>query len=121
MDMPNNMAVSDTFNAIAGCDKTISTCIAQVQQCRELSRRALRPRHGQNARHRSHGQRFAARMRIKPYIPRIVAKSALHSPLCRILAVKYGVFDPKMSQQDIGIAVTLSLQFRTSCCKLQGC
>ena len=29
LPMPNNVAVSDTFNAIAGCDKTISTCIAK--------------------------------------------------------------------------------------------
>jgi uncharacterized phage protein (TIGR02218 family) len=24
--MPNNIAVGDAFNAIAGCDKTIGTC-----------------------------------------------------------------------------------------------
>ncbi len=29
LPMPNNVAVGDTFNAIAGCDKTISTCIAK--------------------------------------------------------------------------------------------
>lgn len=26
LPMPNNIAVGDTFNAIAGCDKTFSTC-----------------------------------------------------------------------------------------------
>jgi uncharacterized phage protein (TIGR02218 family) len=29
LPMPNNVAVGDTFNARAGCDKTISTCIAK--------------------------------------------------------------------------------------------
>jgi uncharacterized phage protein (TIGR02218 family) len=29
LPMPNNVTVGDTFNAIAGCDKTISTCIAK--------------------------------------------------------------------------------------------
>jgi uncharacterized phage protein (TIGR02218 family) len=29
LPMPNNVAVGDTFNAIAGCDKTIATCIAK--------------------------------------------------------------------------------------------
>ena len=29
LPMPNNVAVGDTFNAIAGCDKTIASCIAK--------------------------------------------------------------------------------------------
>ena len=29
LPMPNNVAVGDTFNAIAGCDKTIGTCVAK--------------------------------------------------------------------------------------------
>lgn len=29
LPMPNSVAVGDTFNAIAGCDKTIATCIAK--------------------------------------------------------------------------------------------
>lgn len=29
LPMPNNVTVGDTFNAIAGCDKTIATCIAK--------------------------------------------------------------------------------------------
>ena len=29
LPMPNNVAVGDNFNAIAGCDKTISTCVAK--------------------------------------------------------------------------------------------
>ena len=29
LPMPNNIAVSDTFNAIAGCDKTFNTCFAK--------------------------------------------------------------------------------------------
>lgn len=29
LPMPNNVAVGDTFNAIAGCDKTIGTCASQ--------------------------------------------------------------------------------------------
>jgi uncharacterized phage protein (TIGR02218 family) len=29
LPMPNNVTVGDTFNAIAGCDKTIGTCVAK--------------------------------------------------------------------------------------------
>ena len=29
LPMPNNVAVGDTFNAVAGCDKTIATCAAK--------------------------------------------------------------------------------------------
>lgn len=29
LPMPNNIAVSDTFNAIAGCDKTFNTCFSK--------------------------------------------------------------------------------------------
>lgn len=29
LPMPNNVAVSDTFNAIAGCDKTFNTCFSK--------------------------------------------------------------------------------------------
>ena len=27
--MPNNIAAGDTFNAVAGCDKTFETCVAK--------------------------------------------------------------------------------------------
>jgi uncharacterized phage protein (TIGR02218 family) len=29
LPMPNNIAVGDTFNAIAGCDKTFNTCFTK--------------------------------------------------------------------------------------------
>jgi uncharacterized phage protein (TIGR02218 family) len=29
LPMPNNIAVGDTFNAVAGCDKTFNTCYSK--------------------------------------------------------------------------------------------
>lgn len=45
---------------------------------------------------------------IKPYISRIVAKSALYYPFCRILAVNMAFFSQNAA------AIAFSLQFPTS-------
>jgi uncharacterized phage protein (TIGR02218 family) len=55
LPMRGNVTVGDTFNAIAGCDKTISSCTPKFNYTVNVSKRALRPRHGQNACNRSHG------------------------------------------------------------------